>query len=63
MTNANLHASRLEERYQLSFWDALILEAARLAGAQCLLTEDLHAGVVVGGVKVEDPFLQLPASG
>lgn len=54
---------RPEERYQLSFWDALIVEAARLAGAQRLLTEGLQAGRVVGGVRVEDPLVQLPASG
>jgi len=36
-------ASLLEERHKLSFWDALIVEAARVAGAATLLTEDSTA--------------------
>jgi predicted nucleic acid-binding protein len=51
-----LAASELEERHTLSFWDALILEAARRAGATRLLTEDLQAGRRIGGVRIENPF-------
>src|SRR6266536_2562709 len=51
-----LAASKLEERHTLSFWDALIVEAARRAGATRLLTEDLQAGRQVGGVKINNPF-------
>lgn len=51
-----LAASELEERHTLSFWDALIVEAARRAGATRLLTEDLQAGRQVGGVKLNNPF-------
>lgn len=40
----------------LSFWDALILEAALASGAQRLYTEDLHAGLEVNGLVVENPF-------
>ena len=39
-----LAASELEERHTLSFWDALIVEAARRSGATRLLTEDLQPG-------------------
>ena len=46
----------LEERHKLSFWDALVLEAARRAGATRLLTEDLQAGRRIGGVGIENPF-------
>jgi predicted nucleic acid-binding protein len=49
-------SSRLDERYEISFWDALIVEAARRAGATRLLTEDLQSGRRIGGVLVEDPF-------
>jgi predicted nucleic acid-binding protein len=49
-------ASELEERQTLSFWDALVVEAARRAGATRLVTEDLQAGRNIGGVAVEDPF-------
>ena len=51
-----LAASDLEERHTLSFWDALVVEAARRAGATWLLTEDLQAGRRIAGVRVENPF-------
>jgi predicted nucleic acid-binding protein len=52
-----LTASRLEEEHQLSFWDALVIEAARVAGAQSLLTEDMQDGGVIEGVRIENPFV------
>jgi predicted nucleic acid-binding protein len=51
-----LAASELEQRHTLSFWDALIVESARRAGATRLLTEDLQHGRVVSGVTIENPF-------
>ena len=50
-------ASFLEQRHQLSFWDALIVQAALLAGATKLLSEDLQHGRSIGGVTVENPFI------
>jgi predicted nucleic acid-binding protein len=52
-----LTASQLEERHKLSFWDALVVEAARRAGATRLVTEDLQGGRQIGGVLIENPFL------
>lgn len=49
-------ASHLEEAQQVSFWDALIIEAARVAGADRLLTEDLQHDRVIEGVRIENPF-------
>jgi predicted nucleic acid-binding protein len=51
-----LMASELDERHKLSFWDALVVEAARRAGAVRLVSEDLQAGRVIGGVRIENPF-------
>jgi predicted nucleic acid-binding protein len=51
-----LAASELEERQTLSFWDALIVEAARRSGATRLLTEDLQHGRVVDGIRIDNPF-------
>ena len=51
-----LAASELGERHGFSFWDALIVEAAKRSGATRLLTEDLQHGRVVGGVRIESPF-------
>jgi predicted nucleic acid-binding protein len=51
-----LAASKLEERHAFSFWDALVVEAARRCGATRLLTEDLQAGRRIGGIGIENPF-------
>ncbi len=57
-----LAATRIEEEHQLSFWDSLILEAARVAGADRLLTEDLQDGRVIEGIRIENPFAAGPRS-
>jgi predicted nucleic acid-binding protein len=41
---------------QLSFWDALIIQAAAQASCATVLSEDLNDGQVVEGVRVENPF-------
>jgi predicted nucleic acid-binding protein len=46
-------------RWQISLWDALIVEAARRAGATTLLSEDLQHGMDFDGVVVENPFANL----
>lgn len=48
--------SRLTEEHSLSFWDALIIEAALRANASRLLSEDLQHGRTFGGLVVENPF-------
>ena len=40
----------------ISFWDALIVHAARSAGVRALYSEDLQPGAVLGGVRVVNPF-------
>lgn len=42
----------------LSFWDALIVEAALRGGADRLLTEDLQHGQRIEGLTIENPFLE-----
>jgi predicted nucleic acid-binding protein len=51
-----LAASYLVERHSLSFWDALIIEAAHRAGASRVLSEDLQTGRRIGDVIIENPF-------
>lgn len=41
---------------QISYWDALIIEAAVVAGCERVLTEDLATGSVIRGVEVVNPF-------
>jgi predicted nucleic acid-binding protein len=51
-----LQALEIEERYKISFWDALIVQAAEGTGAEILYTEDLSHGQIYGGVRVVNPF-------
>lgn len=52
-----LRALELEQRYQISFWDAMIVQAAESAGCEVLYSEDLSHGQEYGGVLVVNPFL------
>jgi predicted nucleic acid-binding protein len=49
-----------QDRYGFSFWDALIVAAARRLGCGVLLTEDLQDGQDLGGVMVRSPFTTSP---
>ena len=51
-----LDAIALEERYRLSFWDALVIHAARECGAEILYSEDLNNGQIYDSVRVVNPF-------
>jgi len=43
-------------RFQISFWDAAVLEAARSLGCRTVLSEDLAQGRDYDGVVVLNPF-------
>jgi predicted nucleic acid-binding protein len=43
-------------RQRISYWDAAIVEAARLAGCRTVLSEDLADGRDFDGVRVQNPF-------
>jgi len=49
-------ALAIQARYQLSYWDAAIVSAARLLGCREVLTEDMRHGQDLGGVVVVNPF-------
>lgn len=57
-----LRASEIEQRYQLSFWDALIVTAALAGHAVKILSEDLQSGNTIEGVLIENPFAVSPVS-
>lgn len=57
---AIVDALDLHALHQVSFWDALILQAARQSGCIQLLTEDLQHGSVIAGVRVVNPFAAKP---
>ena len=48
-----------KEKFQISYWDATIVEAARALGCPTLLTEDLSHGRDFLGVVAQNPFHSL----
>ncbi len=62
--NAELleRAWKMQDRYQLSFWDALIVAAAKASSCGYLLTEDLQADQNLDGVTIINPFRHDPGS-
>lgn len=61
-SNVITRAWEIEDRYGISFWDALIVAAAKTAGCRYLLTEDLQRGQDLDGVMVVNPFFSEPSS-
>jgi predicted nucleic acid-binding protein len=53
---------KFQDRYQLSYWDALIVAAAKVSACHYLLTEDLQRGQKLEGIEVVNPFLRGPES-
>jgi predicted nucleic acid-binding protein len=51
-----LAAARTQQRFQISYWDAAIIEAARALDCGLVLSEDLSDGQDYGGVTVANPF-------
>lgn len=51
-----LSAMSTRQRFDISYWDAAILEAARTLGCEIVLSEDLSDGQDYAGVRVENPF-------
>jgi len=49
-------AIELHQRYQISFWDAMILQSARQSGCGILWSDNLSNGEIYAGVKVINPF-------
>jgi predicted nucleic acid-binding protein len=49
-------AARRSRELTLSFWDALIVEAALTGGADRILTESLQHGQRIEDLTVENPF-------
>jgi predicted nucleic acid-binding protein len=51
-----LAAIDLQRLNQLSFWDAMIVQAASSAGCEVLLSEDMQHGRSIAGLRVVNPF-------
>ena len=55
-------AWKIQDRYHLSFWDGLIVAAAKATSCRYLLTEGLQADQDLDGLLVVNPFLSSPGS-
>jgi len=53
-------AFQIEDQYRIGFWDALIVAAAAKCRADRILSEDLNAGQVIAGMRIENPFASIP---
>jgi predicted nucleic acid-binding protein len=51
-----LEALEIEKRYRVSFWDALIIQAAEASGATVLYSGDLSEGQKYDTVRVVNPL-------
>ena len=51
-----MDAIALHQRYQLRYWDALIVATAKSLGCTDVVSEDMNDGQDYGGVVVANPF-------
>ena len=51
-----LNAVNLQQRYKISFWDAMILQSALQLECSLIWSEDLNPGQVYESVKLVNPF-------
>jgi predicted nucleic acid-binding protein len=52
-----ISALEIEVKHRISFWDALIVNAAQTAGCTILYSEDMNHGQIFDSVRVVNPFL------
>jgi predicted nucleic acid-binding protein len=52
---------RLASELKVSFWDALVIQAARTERCDRLLTEDLNHGQRIGDLTIVNPFRAEPS--
>ena len=51
-----LLASSLREKYSFSFWDSMIVASAIDSGANILASEDMHAGLKIDNMIIQNIF-------
>ena len=47
---------RMHAKHRFSFWDSMIVAAAKAQGCDVLWTEDMGDGRIVDGMRIADPF-------
>ena len=51
-----VEAIRLQQRSKLSYWDAMVVQAAISSGCERMYSEDLNAGQRFGSLVIDNPF-------
>jgi predicted nucleic acid-binding protein len=51
-----VRASEIEEKHNISFWDALVVVAAYESKVDKILTENPNSGQLIEGILIENPF-------
>ena len=51
-----IRATELQERYNYSFWDSLVVAAAIASGVRTIFAEDLSDGQTIEGITIKNPF-------
>lgn len=49
-------AINIQQRYQISFWDAMIIQSAVQLGCQVIWSEDLISDQAIEGIRLINPF-------
>ena len=50
-------AMDIHRLHRYSYWDSLMIRCAQVSGCKVLLSEDMHHGQVLDGVRIVNPFL------
>ena len=48
-------AVEIAKRFQLSLYDANIVASALMSGAELLVSEDMHSGMLIDGLLIQNP--------
>jgi len=51
-----IEAISIQQRYQISFWDAMIIQSAIQLGCQVIWSEDLNSEQLYEGIRLANPF-------
>lgn len=51
-----VEAINIYDQYRFSFWDSLIVSAAKAANCTSIFTEDMQDGQIVAGLTIQSPF-------
>jgi predicted nucleic acid-binding protein len=59
-TDRLTEAWALQDRWRLSFWDAMLASSALTAGCTIFLSEDMNGGQKIGSLTIINPFTTTP---